>query len=427
MNASVATKEDHVFLLTVTLAGDELAGFVSRARDMLAKELQVSGFRKGKVPKDMADKHLPDARVREAAMEMAIEDSFSRAVAEQGWDVAKTDGLNVTANEPGRLAYTVNVFVWPAVNIGDLSEVSVSRRPVEVTDEQVSEALETLRDMRATFLVKEGAVAEGDRAEVDFRSSIDGVPVPGGEGMNHPLIVGGRTFMPGFEEQLIGLRAGDRKEFELTAPEDYANAELAGKRIRFEVTVRTVQLVMRPEVNDDFARSLKLPDAGGLRDAVRQSVKAEQTVRERDRVRLAAMDAILGKTDIPAPAFLVAEERERMIRSFEQSLQEKGLGLDLYLARMNRTRADLQTQYSREAERQVRISLVLRCIIRDQRLEATGQEVDAMLQDTLSRVAGRDGSVPEGVDMDALRTTVADRIVSEKALAYLERTCVTAA
>lgn len=242
--------------------------------------------------------------------------------------------------------------------------------------------------------------------------------------MNHPLIIGGQSFMPGFEEQLIGLKAGDRKEFEVIAPADYAHPDLAGKSVRFDVTVRTVQLVMRPEVNDEFARSLKYAGAEALREAVRQSVLAEQRSRERDRVRLAIMDGLLGQVRPPAPEFLVKEEQERLIRGFERDLQAKGLGLDLYLARLGRTRDDLTTQYRTEAERQVRMSLVVRQVIRDQKLSASDEEVDALLRDIAGRSAAREGAMPEGEDLQALRQTVAERIVSEKALAFLESRCV---
>ena len=421
-------KEEHPYSirLTVSLDKEDLAEYVRAAREAARKDLAVDGFRKGNVPDDVAEKHISDDQLREAALQFALEGSFSRAVQEQQWDVAKTEELKVTKNTPEALTYSVLVRVWPTVALADLSQCTVEPKTVSVTEEQVDQGLETLRNMRASFLDKEGPVAEGDRVEIDFSATKDGKAVPGAEGKSHPLVVGGSSFMPGFEEQLIGLRAGDRKEFDLTAPEDYAYPELAGKTLHFTVSVGKVQLVMRPEVNDEFAKSLKYESEASLRKAVRDSVQAQEAAKERDRIRLAIMDRILGATDVPAPDFLVAEETEMMIRRFESDLATKGLGLDLYLARLGKTRDELRGQWQDEAIRQVKMSLVVRQIIKDQHIMPGEDEVEASVQDAVARLSKQEGFSEEALDMTALRRTVADRVVTERALAYLEQTCVKA-
>lgn len=412
--------------LTVSLDSDELGTYVTQARKQASQGLEVNGFRKGKVPEDVAKEQLSDGQLREAALQFAMEESFSKAVSEQKWDVAMTEELNVKKNTPEELTYTVLVRLWPNVELGDVKQFSVPRKPVTVDDAKFTEAVDTLRNMKASFLVKEGAVAEGDRVELDFSATKDGKAVPGAEGKNHPLVVGGSTFMPGFEEQLVGLRAGDTKEFDLTAPKDYAYTELAGSTLHFMVTVNTVQIVMRPEVNDNFAKTLKYDSVDALNTAVRESVLAQERIKERDRVRLAIMDTILSGIDIATPDFLVEQELEQMVGRFETDLQSKGLGLDLYLARLNKTRDDIKKQWKKEAERQVRMSLIVRQVIKDRRIVPNEADVESTLKDTLARLSGQEGFDPGSVDMDALRRTVADRIVTEQALGYLEQSCATA-
>lgn len=423
-----ALKEESPFtvLMTVSLDAGELTEYVDKARTVASKDLSVDGFRKGKVPNDVASLHLTDEQIREASLQIALEESFSRAVQEQKWDVARTEELTVKKNTPQELTYSVRVRLWPNIDLGDMSRFAVEHRQITVNDEKITEAMDTIRNMRASFMDKEGPVAQGDRVEIDFSAAKDGKPIPGAEGKSHPLVIGGKAFMPGFEEALVGLRAGDTKEFDLTAPKDYAHPELAGQKLHFTATIKKVQLVMRPEVNEEFAKSLKYDNVEALNKAVKESVRAQEVARERERVRLAIIDAILAQVDAPTPEYLVHEETEAMIRRFENDLQSKGLGMDLYLARLNKTRDDLKKQWKKEAQRQVRLSLVLRQVIKDQRIMADDSEVESTLKDTLGRLSGQEGFAQETLDMDALRRTVADRIVTEKAFAYLERTCITA-
>ena len=423
MKTTLKEEQPYTTRMSVLLDHDDLAEHVRKARELAQKDLEVDGFRKGNVPDDIALKHITDEHVREAAMQLALEASFSRAVTEQKWDVAKTEELKVTKNTSDELSYTVLVRIWPSIELGDLSRCAVERKNVSVSEDRMKQGLETLQNMRSTFLDKEGSVADGDRVEIDFSATKDGKAVPGAEGKSHPLVVGGSTFMPGFEEELIGLRAGDRKEFDITAPKDYAYPELAGNMLHFTVLVNKVQIVMRPDINDDFAKQLKYENVETLKKAVRDSVLAQEMTKERDRIRMAIMDSLLSDTNVPSPDFLVKEETEMMVRRFEQDLASKGLGLDMYLARLSKTRDDLTKQWQTEAERQVRMSLVVRQIIKDQQIAPDESEVQATMKDTISRMSGQEGFSEESLDMDALKRSVADRMVTEKALAYLEKSC----
>jgi len=424
MKISTKEKGDHVVELTISLGADELATHINQAKEQLVSEVSVDGFRKGKAPDKMASQKISDDKVREAALQASVESSFSSVAKEQELDVAKTSELKILKNTPTELTYSILVSIWPKLELGDLSRFGTTRQTIQVTDEQVKEALDTLRNMKATFLDKEGPVTEGDRTEIDFAASVDDKPVSGGEGKNHPLVVGGKTFMPGFEEQLIGLRGGDTKEFELIAPKDYAHPDLAGKTLHFTVTIRKVQVVMRPEINDEFAHSLKFDDTKSLEQAARDSVTAQERTKERDRIRLAIMNKILAETKLPAPEFLVQEEVEQMTRRFEQDLQAKGLGLDLYLARLGKSRDEMKKQWQDEAARQVRMSLIIRQVIREQHIDVSEQEADAMLKDTVSQFASQEGIPQDKLDTETLRRTIVDRILTEKALAHLEHVCV---
>jgi trigger factor len=261
--------------------------------------------------------------------------------------------------------------------------------------------------------------------ELDFDASIGGTQIPGGTARSYPLIIGGKTFMPGFEEQLLGLMPGMTKAFTITAPADYADATLAGKTIDFSVTLRRVQAVLKPAADDAFAQSLgKFPSLEALRGSIRDHLATEKQEKERERNQLAILDAIIAGSSVPAPQRLVDEELDAMIQRFAADLAERGLELPLYLARLKKTQESLRADWTPEASRQVRIMLVLREVAKAQSITAQPAEVDALMASVLQAMV-RAGQQQDQVDPERLRLSLAQRIVRDKTLGYLERTCAT--
>jgi trigger factor len=248
--------------------------------------------------------------------------------------------------------------------------------------------------------------------------------VDGGSSRNHPLVIGGKSFMPGFEEELIGLSSGMSKEFSLSAPADYYEPKLAGKNVAFKVTVRRVQAVLKPAADDELARSLgQFADLHALRTSLRQGLAREKEVREQQRVRLAILDEIIGKASVPAPDDMVDAELGDMVHRFEHDLRSRGIELPMYLARLSKTEEQLKADWRPEAQRQVRIMLVLRQFAKDRNIGVDDAELEAAFTETVAQIIKSGQATEEQVDAGRIRSAIAERLLRDKVLGELEHAC----
>ena len=424
---NIQTKKNDGFSLTarITLEAGELEAFVAKARQELTGKVVIEGFRPGKAPKHLAERQLDANTVKAEAMELALEGSFSEAVTKEGWDIARTSDLKVEKNDATGLEYTVLVHLWPTVKLCDLSTVKVSRKEVTISDTDIDDSLDTLRNLRATYLDKTGPAAQGDRVEVDFDATLDGLPLEGGSSRNHPLVIGGKTFMPGFEEQLVGMTPDMAKEFTLTAPDDYYEQKLAGKAVAFKVTVRKVQAVLKPAADDAFAASVgSFASLDELRTSLRGGITQEKEDKERQRVRLAILDGVIAVSDIPVSDELVKRELDDMVHRFGHDLEQRGMQLSMYLARLNKTEEQLRTEWKAEAERQVKMLLVIRQVAREQSIATDPAELERVFGETVAGLM-KSGQVTEDrLDPERIRSLLAERLLREAVFRFLERTCV---
>ncbi len=424
MRITTTTADPYTVNATIALERDELASYVRDAKERLAQEVTIEGFRKGKAPKHLVEPKLGEEAVRAEALEAALGESFTKAAQEQGWDIARTTDLNVRRNDAEGLEYSILVHLWPAVTMPDLAVVKVSRHDVAISEAEVDEALDTVRNMRSTFLDKTGAAAVGDRVEVDFDAFVDGAAIDGGSSRNHPLVIGGKTFMPGFEEELVGLASDMSKEFSLTAPADYYEPKLAGKKVDFKVTVKKVQAMLKPAADDELAKSLgQFADLAALRASLQQGLTREKEAREQQRVRLAILDDIIAKASVPAPDDMVDAELGDMVHRFEHDLRSRGIELPMYLARLNKTEEQLKADWRLEAQRQVRIMLVLRQFAKDRTIDVDPAELELAFTETVAQIIKSGQATEEQVDAERIRKAIAERLLRDKVLQELERAC----
>ncbi len=422
----ITTKKEgqDTLIVHIELDAAGLQRFIDEAKSVISKAVTVEGFRKGKAPQHLAEKNISPEALRTEALERALEGSFDEAVKKEGWDIMTTADLKVERNDATGLKYSVRVGLWPAVTLPDLATISVPGKEVAVDDKETEEAFDTVRNMRATFLDKTEPAVVGDRVEVDFDASQNGTVIDGGSSRNHPLVIGGKSFMPGFEEELVGLAAGGTKQFSLTAPDDYYEQKLAGKKIDFTVTMRRVQAVLKPAADDIFAASLgKFKDVSELKDSLREGLLNEKKAKERQRLRLAILDEIISASKVPAPEDMVKRELDDMVHRFGHDLQERGTDLSMYLARMKKTEEDLRKDWTVEAQRQVRIHLVLRATAQREKISVSPQELEVALNATVAQLIQEGRATEEQMDAQRLRSALYDRMLTDRTLEFLERTC----
>ena len=416
--------DEHSVELAVELGKEDLDRYIKETEDAYGQELEVDGFRKGKAPRDVIRKEVGPAKILEAALQTAIQRSLARAISEQGLDVLEAENLSVKENSAEKLLYNVKLTLFPAVTLPPLNAVKVVRKEVEVDPKEIDETLESVKTSRAILTDKEGPAEMGDRVEVDFEVSEEGKVIDGGISKNHPITIGGKNFIPGFEEELIGMKRGEEKKFSLIAPKDFANKSVAGKKLDFKVALRGVKKIKLPELNDDFAKSVgKFDNIDQLILNIKDGIIEEKRTKERDRVRLEIVNKILEATNCGVPEKMINDQLDSMIQNFDQDLHQHDMELGLYLAKLGKTQDDLRKEWKKEAERQVKMMLVLHAVARDHKIAVEPEEVDGTLNELVQSVMLRGEGTPN-IDLDRMRSNIQSRLLNEKTLAYLEQICI---
>lgn len=424
MQSNITPIKDWKTTLTVELDQTELRRYIEQVEAQAVAEVEVDGFRKGKVPKDMARKHIDQQQLLQAALEQALHRSLSLAISEQSLDVLRVSDLSVKENTAEKLLYSVVLTVMPEIKTPDLSEVTVSRKPVDVTDDEIGQTLGMIRESRASFNPKDGIAAIGDRVEVDFTVKEGDKVIDGGESKNHPVVLGGNKFIPGFEDQLTGMKKGEQKSFSLTAPKDYFHKDIAGKKLDFSVTVREVQTVEKPELTDAFAQGVgQFQNLDQLKGSIREGIYAEKREKETQRVRLEILDHLIKKADVPAPDFMIEDQLNAMVAGFDRDLHERGMEMGMYLAHLNKTQDDLRKEWHDEAAKQVRISLLVHAIAKEKNLLAEEAEIEEAFNQMVQMMVARGTTDPASIDAENVKQNIRERLTTEKTLNFIEGIC----
>lgn len=413
---------------TVELGKEDLAKYVSRAELELGRDVEIDGFRKGKAPKDQVRKYIGAEKIMEATLDIAIKGSLAECLQKQEYELIDATEFKITENLTDKLIYKVKLAIYPEISVGDISNISVSQKPIAIDDKEIDETLDTIRNSRATLSEKDGPAEMGDRVEVDFEVCLDGKPIEGGVSKNHPLVIGGKNFMPGFEEQLVGMAKGQDKKFSLTSPKDYYHKEIAGRKLDFTVAMKLVQKTALPEITDDFVKTLgNFETIASLKQNIKEGLETEKRAKERQRARLEILDNILSSNNIDVPEILLSRQLDRMIDGFDGDLHRNGLELGPYLAHIGKTQDDLRNEWRKDAERQVKISMVMKALARRENLKPAEEEIENAIQEAIQTATLRgeiDKNMP--LNLEAIRENISVALLNEKVLQYLESECLKA-
>jgi len=425
MNSSSKKINESELELTIELGKEDLDGYVMMTEENLSREIEIKGFRKGKVPKDAIRKEVGAVRILEEALDLAMRDSLAKVVMAERLDVVDTTDLKIIENTPTKLLFSVKATVFPVIKIGSLDSLKIKRKEVSIEDSEIEDAINSLRNSRASFSDSDDPIKKNDRVEVDYEVSCEGKTLEGGVSKNHPLVVGNNSFIPGFEDQLLGLKKDEEKRFSIEAPADYYKKEIAGKRLDFVVKITKIQNVILLELNDEFASSLgKFKDLTELRENVKAGLLAEKKDKEKQRARLEVLKTISEKFNIPAPEFMVKQQLEAMIKNFDGELHKSGLELGLYLAHINKTQDDLKNDWKSEAEKQVRILLALHGVSKENNIFADDKEVEEATAEVAKSYIADQRVDAKDINLDAVRDNIRMRIQNDKTLDWIEKNCV---
>ena len=384
MSAKWEKQEGNTGVLTVEVPAEEVNAGLDKAFKKVVKEINVPGFRKGKMPRQMFEKRFGVESLYQDALDFILPDAYANAVEEAGINPVDRPEIDIETIEKGQpLVFTAKVIVKPEVELGEYKGLEVSKPDTEVTDEDIENQLKENQERMAELTVKEDeAIVEGDTAVIDFEGFVDGEAFEGGQGNDYSLEIGSNSFIPGFEEQLVGVKAGEEKDVEVTFPEEYHAAELAGKAATFKVKVNEVKGKELPELNDEFAKEIdpEVESLEALRTKMKESLIAEKKSAADATLRDELVQKAAENATIDIPHAMIHTEMDRMMSDFEQRLTQQGMNLELYFQFSGQDEAALREQMHGDAETRVRVSLTLEAIAEAENMQVTSEDIDKELE-----------------------------------------------
>ena len=375
MQVSVETTNGLERKITVAIEEERISTVVDGRLQDMTKTVKVKGFRKGKVPLKIV-KQQYEQQVRQEVVGDVLQSTLYEAIGQEKLSPAGQPRIDSIKSDPGQgMEYSALFEVYPEVKLGDLSKQTVEKQVAEITDADVEEMLETVRAQHKEWVPVERVAKEGDQLNINFKGMIDGETFPGGEANDMAIELGSGRMIKGFEEGLIGAKAGDDVTLSVTFPDDYHAKELAGKPAQFETHVNKVEEAILPELNDDFAKKLGIKDASleNMHKEIKASMQQELDQRLNTQVKSSVMDALINAHDFDVPASLVSEESETIKNNMlenlkQQGMQDQGMQLDA-------------SMFADQAIRRVKLGLIMSEIVKSEKIEADEERVKKKVED----------------------------------------------
>ncbi|WP_238882345.1 trigger factor [Clostridium sp. YIM B02551] len=378
MEVKMEKIETNVVELEIRVEAAKFNEALNKAFKKNQKKFNVPGFRKGKVPMQIVKKYYGVEALLEDAINIAMDESYPEALKNNEISPVDFPEINVVEVGEGKdLVYTAKVTVYPEVELGEYKGVEVEKVSYPVLEEEVDKRLSSMQEKNARVETKaEGTVEKGNIAVIDFKGYIDGVAFEGGEGKDYSLEIGSGTFIGDFEDQLVGLSAGESKDVNVSFPENYGKEDLNGKPAKFEVTIKEIKVKELPELDDEFAKEVSEFDTiAEVKDDVRKNITEANAEREKKEFEEAVINKVVDNAKVEIPEVMITKELESMIKDLEQRLQYQGLTLEQYYQFTGNTEESMKDYMKETATKKVKTDLVLEAVSKKEAIDATEEEL----------------------------------------------------
>lgn len=388
MSLQVEKLENNTAKLTIEVEASKFDKAIQKAYQKNKNKFNIPGFRKGKVPYAMVEKMYGAAVFYEDAANELISGAYAQAAEESGLEIVARPEINVTQIEKGKpFIFEAEVTTKPEVKLGKYKGIKVEKADVTVTDEEVAEELDKVKEQNARLVAADDkAVEDGDQTTIDFEGFVDGVAFEGGKGEDYPLTIGSHSFIDTFEEQLIGKKVGEEVEVNVTFPENYQAKELAGKPAMFKVTIKEIKVKEYPELDDDFAQDVSEFDT---LDEYKEDIKKNLTEKKEKEAEAEkeskVIEAIVNDAEMDIPEKMVEAQAEQMLEEFAQNIAMQGISFEQYLQFTGATVDQMKEQVKPQAQARVESSLVLEAVVKAENIEATEEEVEEEIKEMAGR------------------------------------------
>ena len=384
MNSKMEKLKAGKVKFTITLEPKEMIEYFNQAFLKVAPEVKLPGFRPGKAPRPLVESAVGVSRIISEALDLAINKSYFSALTEHG--ISPVSEPNIVINKyptygatedeiKENLEYTIEVAVFPEVKVGDYSKFKVELpKKEEAKDEDVQKILDNLLKQKANLKEIEREAKMGDFAELTYDGSLKGVRIDAMCSKNHPIVLGEGNLIPGFEEQVVGMKKGEKKSFKIKFPKDYHAKEYAGKEAEFSVELVNLKEVVLPALDEEFSKSFGHETPAELKKAIHQNLSQEIEHKTQTDTEMKVIDKILPLVQVEIPEAMIERETNRMITDYKDQLQKMGMAFESYLESLKKTEADLRKDFMKTAEKNVKVGLLIGHIIKEQGFDPANPE-----------------------------------------------------
>ena len=378
-------EKKNVLEVTIKIEGDSWKKAIDKAYQKASKKVKIDGFRPGKAPKSVFMKKYGVESLFFDASEFCIEEAYKKLLDEnKKIEIVAQPSVDIKSVDENYIEYVFKLTLKPEFKLGKYKGLSVKKEKVTVSKDEIKEAIDNMREQYKENIVKEGKVESGDIAIIDFEGFKDGVAFEGGKGENYSLTIGSNTFIPGFEDQVIGMEVGEEKDINVSFPDDYHVDDLKGQPVVFKVKVNEIKEVKLPELDKDFFEDLGMEGIDSkesLEKQVKENIKARKETEAENKYIDALLEEISKNTDIDVPDVMVDEEAHRMVHQFADHIAMQGINIDQFYKLTNSTEEDLKEKYREEALKRVKNRLIIEEIIKVEKIKVTDKEVDAKVME----------------------------------------------
>ncbi|OOM75536.1 trigger factor [Clostridium puniceum] len=426
MKANVEKVEANVIKLEIRVEAEKFDAALTKAYNKNKSRYNIPGFRKGKVPMAMVKKFYGVEAFYDDAVNFAIDESYPTALSQENIRPVDYPQIDIVELGEGKeLVYTATVTTYPEIELGEYKGLDIKKPVYEVEDSEIEKQIAEMQEKNARIEVKkEGTVENGDIAVIDFKGYIDGTPFEGGEGNDYSLEIGSGTFIDNFEDQLIGLAVGDKKEVNVSFPEAYGKDELNGKPAMFEVEIKSIKVKELPELDDEFAKDVAAVDSfAELKENLKNTLVKNNDEKAEREFEEAVITAIIESSKMDIPEVMVSKEIDAMMQDLEGRLKYQGLSLEQYMEFTGNTTEKMREFMKENAERKVKADLILEAISKAEEIKATEEQLNARALE-LGKIYGpKDPEKMAKILVKSQKNMIEKDIVIENTLKFIKENC----
>ncbi|MBR3180899.1 trigger factor [Candidatus Saccharibacteria bacterium] len=406
--------------IKVTLEKEDLSVAKKKAIERLSREIKLEGFRKGKAPKELVEKALNPNDINAETIDIAVRTTVPTAFQQAEKSPLVIPNVNVTKYVPDETAeYTATADILPEVKLGDYKNLKTKKPENKVSKEEIEEIVENVRKAYSEKKVAKKKAEHGDEVIIDFVGKKDGEPFQGGTAKDYALTLGSNTFIPGFEDGLIGKESGDKVELDLTFPKDYPEKNLAGQKTVFEVLVKQVNEISLPKLDDEFAKKCgPFKNMDELRADIEKNLKAQNEYKLIEKYKDDLVEELVKKSTVSAPEILISDQLQFVRNDLERNATNAGMKFEDYLKANNMTQEEWEKEAKKVAEKRVKASLVLQVLANKENINTTDEEVAAKIAE-LRDVYKKSPEVLKNLKDPRVKMDIKNRMTIEKTLDYL--------